>query len=335
VFRRFLTAGAPLVAAATIACAAPADQTRPEGAAPPPAAAVPRELPAVVARVNNEAIERWEVEAAIREITLATLHPIPQEQRDELVRTVLARLIEHHLASQIARTRGVGATEAELDDDLKQMRREQPSEKAFEDRLSAAGVSAEQLRHQRHLSVDMAKLVQAAGVRVAVSDADVNAYYRDNRERFLLPDAVTASHILVRAFPDSTAEQRAEARRRATDILNQILGGADFARVARDQSEDAGTALSGGLLGTFPRGQMHPAFDAAAFAVKPGEISDLVETPFGFHIIRVDERVQGRMQTLDEVREDIKALLSDRASQEGLTKLIEDARRTAKIEIYI
>jgi parvulin-like peptidyl-prolyl isomerase len=180
----------------------------------------------------------------------------------------------------------------------------------------------------------MSKLVRTAGAP-QVSDAEIAAYYRDNRDRFLLPEAVTASHILIRVFPDSTASQRDEARRRATDILNQVLGGADFARTARDQSEDANTALSGGLVGTFPRGQMHPAFDAAAFSVTPGEISPVVETPVGFHIIRVDEHVEGRLQKFDEVRDDIAALLTDRTDQEALAKLIEEAKRTAKIEIYL
>jgi parvulin-like peptidyl-prolyl isomerase len=114
-----------------------------------------------------------------------------------------------------------------------------------------------------------------------------------------------------------------------------VLGGADFGRTARDVSEDTGTALAGGLVGTFPRGQMDPAFEAAAFSGKPGEISDLVETPYGFHIIRVDEHAAGRMQTLDEVRGDIKTLLGERAEQESLSKLIEEARRAAKVEIYI
>jgi peptidyl-prolyl cis-trans isomerase C len=330
-----LKIAAVLVAAAAIACAAP--EPGPEPAAERDAATsapVPQELPAIVARVNDEAIERWEVEAAVREITLANLHPIPQEQRGELVRTVLGRLVEHHLASQIARTRGIAATEAELDEDLRQMRREQPGDRMFEERLRAGGVSPDQLRHQRRLSLDMSKLVRTAGAP-QVSDAEIAAYYRDNRDRFLLPEAVTASHILIRVFPDSTASQRDEARRRATDIRNQVLGGADFARTARDQSEDANTALSGGLVGTFPRGQMHPAFDAAAFSVTPGEISPVVETPVGFHIIRVDEHVEGRLQKFDEVRDDIAALLTDRTDQEALAKLIEEAKRTAKIEIYL
>jgi peptidyl-prolyl cis-trans isomerase C len=323
--------GAALLAA-SIACTASPNQTNAdEGREAKAAAPVPRELPAVVARVNDEAIERWEVDAAVREITLANLHPLPQAERDELVRTVLDRIIEHHLASQAARTRGVAATDAEIDEDLRQLRREQP---LLDERLKAAGVSPDQFRHQRRLSLDMAKLLRGAAA-TQVPDTEIAAYYRDNRDRFLLPEAVTASHILIRIFPDSSAAQRDEARRRATDILKQVLGGADFARTARDQSEDANTALSGGLVGTFPRGQMHPAFEAAAFSVKPGEISGVVETPFGFHIIRVDEHMAGRLQSLDEVREDIRALLIDRAGQEALARLIDEAKRTAKIEIDI
>jgi peptidyl-prolyl cis-trans isomerase C len=323
---QLLTIAATL--AAVISCG---DDSQRGGAA---AAPVPRELPAVVARVNDETIDRWEVETAVREITLANLHPLPQAERDELMRAVLDRIIDHHLASQLARAGGVAATEAELEADLREMRSEHATDRAFADRLETAGISEEQLRHQRRLSLDMSKLVRAA-TGAAISDAAINAYYRDNRDRFLLPEAVSASHILIRVNPDASAEQRAEARRKASSIRDQILGGADFGRTARDLSEDSGTALSGGLVGTFPRGQMDPAFEAAAFAVKPGEISDLVETPYGFHIIRVDEHMAGRMQPLDEVRADIRGLLTDRAEQEGLSKAIEEARRKAKIEIYI
>ncbi len=327
---RLLNVAAAIAAAAALSCAAGDDAQRGASTAAP----VARELPAIVARVNDEKVERWEVEAAVREITIANLHPLPQAERDELVRTVLDRIIDHHLAAQLARARGIGATDAELDADLREMRSEQTSDRAFDDRLATAGITAEQLRHQRRLSLDLAKLVRGAS-GAAVSDAAISAYYRDNRDRFLLPEAVTASHILIRVNPDASADQRADARRRAAGIREQVLGGADFGRTARDFSEDTGTALAGGLVGTFPRGQMDPAFEAAAFSAKPGEISNLVETPYGFHIIRVDEHAAGRMQTVDEVRGDIKTLLGERAEQESLSKLIEEARRAAKIEIYI
>ena len=120
---RFSKLAAALLTAVAVACgAAPAGEDEPKA---PAAAPVARELPAIVARVGDEAIERWEIEAAVREITVAALHPVPQGERDELVRTILDRIVEHHLAAQIARARGVAATDAEVDDDLKEMRREQ------------------------------------------------------------------------------------------------------------------------------------------------------------------------------------------------------------------
>jgi parvulin-like peptidyl-prolyl isomerase len=170
---------------------------------------------------------------------------------------------------------------------------------------------------------------------VSVSDADVSAYYRDNPERFHLPETVTARHILIGVSPDAAAAQKAEARRRATELLDQLRGGADFARLAQQHSEDQGSAAAGGLLGAVPRGRMDSAFDAAAFSVKPGELSDIVETPYGFHIIKVEEHQDGRTMPLQEVRGDIRKLLEERGLQEGLAALIQEAKRTAKIEILI
>ena len=333
--------GAALIVAAAWACgAAPAnDPPAPaESAAPPAAVAapVPRALPDVLARVNDEAIEKWEIEAALREITLGSLHPVPQSERDELVRLLLDRIIGHHLAAELARSRKIAVSDAELEKDLREMQTRYPNDRAFDDTLASFGVTREQLRHQRRLSLDVAKLVETAiAPGVKVSEADVEKYYRDNQDRFQVPETITASHILIRASPDATSGMRAEARRRAAGLLDEIRGGADFAKLAQAHSEDNGTAAAGGLLGAFPRGRMDPAFEAAAFSTKPGEISDLVETPFGFHIIKVDEHQPARTPPLDEVRSDIRNLLIERGQQESLDALIEEARKTARIEILI
>ena len=181
---RFSKLAAAFLTAVAVACgAAPAGEDGPRA---PAAAPVPRELPAIVARVGDEAIERWEVEAAVREITVSALHPVPQGERDELVRTILDRIVEHHLAAQIARTRGVAATDAEVDEDLKEMRREQPGGQAFEQGLAAAGITAEQLRHQRRLSLDMAKLMRAASPG-PVSEAAITAYTATTGSGFSCP----------------------------------------------------------------------------------------------------------------------------------------------------
>jgi peptidyl-prolyl cis-trans isomerase C len=306
------------------------------GAAAAPVAAVPHELPAILARVNGEAIERWEVEAALREITLMNLHPIPQAERDELVRTLLDRIIGHHLAAQLARARSLGVSDAEVDADLAAMRREFSSDRTFNETLASFRLSRDQLRQQRRVSLQVANLVRVAiAPTVSVSRAEVEAYYRENADRFQLPEAVRASHILIRVNAEATPEQRGDASRKAADLVDQIRRGADFARLAREHSEDASTARDGGALGHVPRGQMDPAFEAAAFALKPGGLSDVVETPFGFHVIRVEERREARMPALDEVRADITALLTERVEQDKLAGLVAAAREGARIEIYI
>src|SRR5262249_61240498 len=93
----------------------------------------------------------------------------------------------------------------------------------------------------------------------------------------------------VRAGADDKA--RAEARTKAEDVLAKVKAGSDFAELAKKESQDPGSASKGGDLGLFARGRMVPAFEAAAFALEPGGVSDIVETPFGFHIIKVDEKV--------------------------------------------
>ena len=338
---RLLRIGSAVVIAVVCACG-PAPATDPpaageSAAAPTPAVApVPRELPDVVARVNGEAIEKWEIEAALREITLGNMHPVPQSERDELVRLLLDRIISHHLAADVARKRKAAVSDAELERDLREMQTNYPNDRAFDDTLASFGVTREQLRHQRRLSLDVAKLVETAiAPGVKVSDADVEIYYRDNQDRFQVPETVTASHILIRANPDATSGMRAEARRRAAGLLDEIRSGADFAKLAQAHSEDDGTAASGGLLGAFPRGRMDPAFEAAAFSTRPGEISDLVESSFGFHIIKVDAHQTPRTPPLDEVRSDVRNLLIERGQQEGLDALIEEAKKTARIEILI
>ena len=337
--RRIATA---LSITGVLACHTPpaADQTpaadAPSASTAPAVAPVPRELPEVVARVNDEAIEKWEIEAALREITLANMHPVPQAERDELVRLLLERIIGHHLAAEVARNRKIAVSDAELDEELRQMRGRYTSDRVFDDTLAGFGVSRDQLRHQRRLSLDMAKLLEVAvAPKIKVSERDVEAYYRENPERFNVPETVTASHILIRVNPDTTPGMKAEAQRRAAELLDQIRGGADFAKLAQAHSEDNGTAAAGGLLGAFPRGRMEPAFEGAAFSVKPGEITDLVETSAGFHIIKVDEHQAGRTPPLDEVRADIRNLLIERGQQEGLDALIEEAKKTARIEILI
>jgi peptidyl-prolyl cis-trans isomerase D len=140
---------------------------------------------------------------------------------------------------------------------------------------------------------------------VTVSDVDAQDYYDTHREKFDKPEEVQARHILLNLGPNAKDDEKAKVRKQAEEILAQAKGGADFAELAKQHSQDPGSASKGGDLGFFKRGQMVPAFDQAAFALAPGQISELVESPFGFHIIKVEAKHAAETPTLDQVRSQV------------------------------
>ncbi|MDY0270091.1 SurA N-terminal domain-containing protein [Trichloromonas sp.] len=156
---------------------------------------------------------------------------------------------------------------------------------------------------------------------VSVSDEDLEKYYRRNLDKFDIPEQVKASHILIKVPLDADPEARKSLRERAEKVLAEVKEGKDFATLVRQYSDDQGSVPKGGSLGFFPRGVMVPEFEAAAFAMKPGEISDIVTTPFGYHIIRCDGYVEPGIKPLDEVRDEAKAaVVIEKSRQLALEK---------------
>lgn len=152
--------------------------------------------------------------------------------------------------------------------------------------------------------------------RAEVTEEDIRKYYETHESDYRQPERVHARHILFRLQPNATSEQKEAVRKRASEVLERARKGEDFAELAKTHSEDPGSGPQGGDLGFFPRGQMVPAFDAVAFALPPGSISDLVETNFGFHIIKVESKEEARTQPLDEVRETIREKLKNEKARE-------------------
>ena len=158
-----------------------------------------------------------------------------------------------------------------------------------------------------------------------VSDAEVQKYYDEHAAEYEKPEQVHARHILFRFAPGATAEDKAKVRQRAEEVLAKVKAGEDFAALAKQYSEDA-SAAQGGDLGSFTRGKLVAPFERAAFSLAPGETSDLVESPFGLHIIKVDSKESAHTQTLEEVR----AQIADKLKQEkarDLARVRADADR--------
>ena len=152
---------------------------------------------------------------------------------------------------------------------------------------------------------------------IAVSEAEVKALYSTQKdERFTTKERIQARHILLNVESDATDEEKAEVRAAATALLERVKDGEDFAALAEEYSEDTASGTKGGDLGFFTRGRMLKAFEEAAFSLPAGEVSDVVETQFGFHIIKVDAKEAERARPLEEVAEEIQEELVSEQAQE-------------------
>ena len=170
---------------------------------------------------------------------------------------------------------------------------------------------------------------------VQVTHDELQAYYNQHRDQYRVAEQVKVSHILIKTplpGPDGKVDEKgvAEAQRRAEDLLKQLKAGAKFEDLARKNSEDPGSAKEGGSLGWIGKGRTVPEFEKAAFSLPKGQISDLVKSSYGFHIIRVDDKQDAHMKTLDEVKGEIEPVLKQQKTQEAAQKQAEELLQQAK-----
>jgi peptidyl-prolyl cis-trans isomerase C len=304
--------------------------------APPAVKPMPPQIPDVLARVNGERIERWEFDNAVKRMEARAGGPVPPDKRDEVLRGVLDQLVAYHLLAQESRSRKLPVPDTDVDARLAEIRKGFATEDAFKQGIAAQGLTLDQLKAQAKTSIEVAKVIDLeVNSKVSVEDPEVKGFYDQNVERFKQGDSVHAAHILIGVPQGATAEQKTEAKTKAAAVLKTIKAGGDFATLARANSQDPGSAPNGGDLGFFPKGQMTPAFEEAAFRLKPGTVSPLVETPFGFHIIKVIERRPPRTAPFEEVSGQIKDFLTQGQREQKLEQFVEQVKAKGKIEILV
>ena len=170
-----------------------------------------------------------------------------------------------------------------------------------------------------------------------VTHDDLQTYYNQHRDQYRVPEQAKVSHILIKTplpGPDGKVDDKgvAEAQKRAEDVLKQLKAGANFEDLAKKYSEDPGSAKEGGSLGWIGKGRTVPEFEKAAFSLPKGQISDLVKSSYGFHIIRVDDKQDAHMKTLDEVKDQIEPILKQQKAQQIAQKQAEDLLQAAKTQ---
>lgn len=245
-------------------------------------------------------------------------------------------LIEQALVWQAAERAGIEADAAEAEKNIADVRAVFDSDAAFNMKLQEEGFTEETFR--QHIERMIAAKVYLDGVRLEaaeVSDADVERYYHANERRLTLPEQIRVRHILLTWKPLGTQDDRATIRKQMQPILERARSGEDFAALAEEFSDDYATRTTGGDTGLFKRGDMVPAFEKTAFAMQPGEISDPVETSFGVHIIRFEERQEPRLLPFDEVREQLRDHVRQERMEAAVQEEIDQLRAAADITVLI
>lgn len=188
-------------------------------------------------------------------------------------------------------------------------------------------------RQVKYAVIDTGKVLSG----VQVTRDDLQAYYNQHRDEYRTAEQAKVSHILIKTplpGPDGKVDEKgiAEAQKHAEDLLKQLKAGTKFEDLAKKYSEDPGSAKEGGSLGWIGKGRTVPEFEKAAFSLPKGQISDLVKSSYGFHIIRVDDRQDAHMKTLDEVKDQIEPVIKHQKAQQIAQKQAEDLLQQAKTQ---
>ena len=255
---------------------------------------------------------------------------------EELKQDVIRQMVETEILNRIIAADKFSITEDVLDSEIEAVKANFGSDENFESALEAEGFTPESFRDEYRKTIIQKQYYEQVMVTAEkVSEKEIKDFYDANPQYFTSEESVTASHILVLADDTFTDAQKKEARKKINDILVKAKRGDDFAELAKEYSEGP-SAPNGGYLGEFYRGQMVPEFEDAAFALEPGEISDVVETQFGYHIIKLSEKNAPAVQPLDEtISGQISEYLKRVKAQDELAVKIENAHDDYELDVPI
>lgn len=291
---------------------------------------------AAAAQVNGKTITYEELDI---EFLARTRRPFESVQADPqwqgIRKQILEQMINEQLLEAEATRRQVSIAPDEVEKRFQVLQARFPSEEAFNQELKTRGLTAEQLKKNVRKGLMRRQVITQEVVdKVAVSPEEQEAYFKNHGDKYVQEEAVRARHILIMVAPDASPEDDKKAKEKAAAVLTKAKKGEDFAKLAQEYSED-GTKDRGGDLGYFGRGQMIKPFEDAAFSLKAGEISGLVRTKFGYHIIKVEDRKESKKLTYKEVQDRVKEDLTTEKANARYQEYIDQLQKKAKITINL
>lgn len=286
-----------------------------------------------VARVNGVAIDAVELRRAKK--ILLRGQTVPPEQDAAVNKQAVEQLVSAELLYQAAVKQDIKGLDKEVDAKVAQGKARFKDEQSFMETIKALEMNEKDLREYTRRDILISRFVDTKFVsKTVVSDAEIRAFYDKNQDKFKSEETVRVSHILIGVDDKASSDDKKKAREKAEKLRKELAGGADFAALAKADST-CPSSKQGGDLGFFGKGQMVPSFEKAAFALKPGEISPVVETRFGYHIIKLTERKPAATIDIKDAKAKIEEFLKEQKVNDAIQKYIADARSKAKIEILL
>ena len=294
--------------------------------------------PNKVADVNGTVITRQDLDSefdSFRQRMMQQGQVLPEAELEGIRKQLLNQLIDRELLYQDSQKKGIKITDSVVDAELSKLKGRFPSEEAFKNAMAASNTTESELLARITEGLAIRELIDTyITPKVSVTEKEVKAFYDENASIFQQPEQVKASHILIKVEADADDAQKSKARKQIEDIQKEVAAGADFGQVAKEKSQGPSSANNGDL-GFFGRGQMVKPFETAAFELEVGQVSPIVETQFGYHLIKVTDKKPAAAVPLNEVEEKISEYLKQNKLKEEVDAYLKPLRDSAKIEKFI
>ncbi|MDX2454491.1 peptidylprolyl isomerase [Desulfosarcina sp.] len=303
-----------------------------------PATIIAAEAPAgQIAQVNDTILLRPDLDREMKLVSLKLARqgrPVNAEQLKRYEGEIRDTLINRTLLLQQAKSAGIDVKDSAVVKALDEFKAAFKDEKAYQNALTEMGFTEEMLKSQIKSGLTIKTLIDKTVLqKISVSDQQVRVYYDDNPNLFRKPEQVKASHILIQVPANADEAKQAAAQAAIQALKLRLNNGENFATLAQENS-DGPSKTKGGDLGFFSREQMVPPFSEAAFALQPGQTSDVVQTRFGYHLIRVTERQAEQTMAYNEVKEAISARLRQEQEGKKIDAYLEKIKENADIKRF-
>lgn len=294
-------------------------------------------LPDPVAVVEGVEIKRAEVEKALNAALAQSgrnAAEIPEAQRTAFYRNVVDGLVIEKLVQK--RSEKIEVTDKEVDENFTKLAANFPSPEKMNEALKQSGETVDRVKVQIRSSLREQKWIESQiGSKDAVNDADAQAFYDKNPDKFKAPEQVRASHILLMVPEGAKPEVVAEKEKLAKSISERAKKGEAFEKLAKEFSEDPGSKEQGGDLDFFSKGQMVPEFSDMAFKLKKDEISAPVKSQFGYHVIKTTDHKDAKTVPFPEAKEKILAYLKNEKRRTAVDAVIVELRSKADVKVNL